>query len=71
MVTTLAWLCRLVAAEPVRFRGVFDCLRPFELTSNVDVCGCNTVLFIYQEKVFELLTSTRTKIEAFQTQISK
>lgn len=24
-----------------------------------------------QEKVFELLTNTRTKIEAFQTQISK
>lgn len=28
-------------------------------------------LFLQQEKVFELLTNTRTKIEGFQTQISK
>lgn len=58
MVTTLEWLCRLVPAERARFWGVFDIKFGF-------------FLCFHQEKVFELLTNTRTKIEAFQTQISK
>lgn len=31
----------------------------------------NILVVLQQEKVFELLTNTRTKIEGFQTQISK
>ena len=40
------------------------------LVSHVNV-GFNIFICVQQEKVFELMTNTRTKIEAFQTQISK
>ncbi len=38
--------------------------------SCVNFMGIKAQIFL-QEKVFELFTSTRTKLEGFQTQISK